>query len=177
MKRPRDTQRARVYAAERTLPEFRTKDLGYAPSTDDMQRVVDKILADRFVRRDYGRRVIRATHSQGRGGACASGSTIRVSTYYRNRLIICHELAHCLTPGAAAHGWHFCAAYLVLVRRMMGGEVAARLAAAFTAGRVKFRKPRQKVPLSPEQRAALIARLAGYRLNRQQAAQVAEVTP
>lgn len=154
----RDSQRGRLYKAERRLPEFRMFDLGTGkrPSVEDAQEFINKVSGTAWFQKHFGRDAFKpyglgprfTVHdSQGRGGASAMGRHIYVSTYYRNRIVLLHELAHCLTIGKVAHGREYAAVYLKLVQHVMGKEVAARLKAAFKAEGVRFR-PKRK--LSPE---------------------------
>jgi hypothetical protein len=63
-----------------------------------------------------------------------------VSTYYRNKLVLLHELAHCLRPGGAAHGREYARVYLLLVTRVLGRAAGKALRDAFVAHGVKYRK-------------------------------------
>lgn len=172
--RSRDSQRGRLYAAESHLSEKFNKDLGANVSVDEMQRFVNKVCRSKRVQRAVakaGGRVIpdriTATHSQGRGGARAYGTyRIEVSQYYRNRLVILHELAHCWAPSEERHGPIYARIYLAAVQAVMGREVAGRLRAAFKAHRVRTRpkKPRKAMQeMTPEARATLLARLTRAR--------------
>lgn len=165
MKIARDSQKRRVYAAERTLAEYRARDLGSRPSTDDVQRFVDKVLADKYVQRRFGQRVIRVRDARGRRSSCGGYGEIRMLLVHRNRQIVLHEVAHCLAhwgPEHAFHGWRFCEVYLFLVRRVLGVDAERRLKTAFRAHRVRFSKPRKRV-LTEEQKQALRERLNRYR--------------
>lgn len=58
------------------------------------------------------------------------------------------------------HGYQFCRIYLELVLLYMGREKMRGLKAAFKKHRVRYKAPRK---MSPEQRAAAVARLAAVR--------------
>lgn len=104
---------------------------------------------------------VRVTHNQGCAGARAIGaSEIRVSGYYRNALVLLHELAHLVAPPGEKHGPLFTAHFLALVRAMMGVQTHDRLRDAYKAHGVRFRPKRT---VSPERRAVLVARLAALR--------------
>lgn len=152
----RDSQKGKLYRAERELPEFRRMDLGARPSVEEAQEFINKVSGTAWFQKHFGRDRFTpfgmgprftVSNSQGRGGAAASGRHITVSTYYRNRLILLHELAHCVTIGEVGHGRKYAEVYLKLVQHVMGKDVAARLKAAFKRNGVKFR-PKRK--LSPE---------------------------
>jgi putative metallohydrolase (TIGR04338 family) len=169
---PRDSQRSRVYAAERSLPENTMMDLGKNVSVEEMQAYVNKVCASKRLKRAVekagGRPTQRvtATHCQGKRGARAFGDyRIEVSGYMRNRLVILHELAHCFAPSFERHGPTFARIYLAMAQAVMGREVAGRLKAAFKAHRVRTRvkRPRKMREMTPEARAELLARLTRAR--------------
>lgn len=163
----RDNQRQRVYRAERSTPMW----LGDAKRTDLRDRSIaaaqefaSRVARNRWVIKKLGKLAIVVEPSYGRGGAHASGRTIRVSEYYRCKLIILHEMAHCYVTyryhrKAAWHGPEFAQTYLTLVRLAMGRAAEKELAAAFKAGGVRTRA---KKVLSPEAKARLLARLGRH---------------
>jgi len=171
----RDTQRQRVYTAEsaveKATPSARLE------AVRDVERFVKATLARKRVQDDFPRatRVYKyvpdVTDGRGRRRACAVGSCeIRMPVWSRTELIVLHELAHIMInrehgdrDTIASHGWQFCAAYLRLVLHVMGRQHHDALKASFKAHRVRFTKPRAKRELTPEQRAALVARMAAAR--------------
>lgn len=199
MARRRDSQRQRVYDAEQ-----RAWGWWYVPKSElltvkECQAFIDKILASKWlanqddmrmqlslVQRKGGVAVI-----PGRGAANASvddrygesnGWLVRVSArpsisvgvQARQKVVLCHELAHILQPsGSTAHGWEFCDVYLRLVRHFLGKESHDKLKAEFKAGGVRFTKPRAKRQLTPQQREAATARLAAARAARAASAEEA----
>lgn len=193
MSRVRDTQKTNLYRAESAaFPEYKavrrtiTRDgrlrrasaahpgALWFGSTIECEVWVNRVLrnpraeaAVRKVMASFGTRLwswplrVRVTHSQGVGGARGGAGVISVSAYCRNALILLHELAHCIVPyNVAGHGREYAAAYLALVRAVLGVKAHDRLRDAFKSGGVKFRPKRV---LSPERRAAAIARLAACR--------------
>lgn len=133
MPRPRDSQRSRVYAAENSVFQF-----GQTIPDDLLQAFLNDILDKRAVRSRFGPR--RVSVERGRSGARAYGSyRITMGVQARNEWLMCHELAHCLTPGMfAAHGPEFCGVYLFLLEIVISKDAADRLKAAFAEGGVKW---------------------------------------
>jgi len=148
---PRDTQRARVYAAEefvRTLfdraaergnnvVEFFGAQLTLPPearfaSAPSVQRYVDNVLAHPAVRARWsaaGMLTVRA-----RRGATAAhyerfddGAAIAVpdgrSTWALRELVVLHEIAHHLCDAEPPHGPEFVATFCELAEAVMGPEV------------------------------------------------------
>lgn len=149
---PRDTQRARVYAAEefvRTLfdraaergnrvVEFFGTQLTLPPearfaSVQAVQRYVDDVLAMATVRRRWpeaaalvvrGRRGMTAAHYEcADDGALIAVPDRRVNWALRE-LVVLHEIAHHLTTAQPPHGAEFTATFCELTEVVMGPEVA-----------------------------------------------------
>lgn len=172
--RARDMQREKLYRAERAAFDERRD--------DDLTLVECRVLIARAF--EWARRVgltpdnrcldFRIADgrgcrnaSAGWGGRSVGGWRITLPRWGRTPSVALHEAAHCLQPaGSAWHGWQFAAIFLALVEEFMGPSHAANLQAHFTAGRVRFRRPRPSTPLSPERRAILVAQLAAARLGR-----------
>lgn len=171
--RPRDSQREKVYTAERIVfgggrqPEFQT--------VAECQAFIDRLTGQATVRNHFprlGRRVGANWHghvvlverpNQGQRRAIAYPAEWRmtVPVWARSRWVLCHELAHLVGPQDGAwHGWEFCDAYLWLVGRAIGADAKAELAAGFKSTRARWRPKRQ---MSDAQKAAAAARLAQYR--------------
>lgn len=166
----RDSMRAKCYRAERSTPMWDVMQWGKRATVEQCQGFVDKALARQWVRRQFGRRHVTVTDSGGKGGACASYGTIYVSTYYRNHLVLLHELAHCLTPNDVGHGRDWARAYVQLVTSMMGPESGKALRQAFRKAGVKTRKVTAAQRLAGRRLAAMAkqrsdggAALATYR--------------
>jgi len=140
MTRERDTQRQRVYDAERAAWASGHDGKGFFQTipNDDLKGYVLTVLDKRSIRSRWGiRRVPRVefTHD----GARAFGDyEVRFGLNMRNEMVVCHELAHTLCPDEYAwHGPEFVGIYLFLVRLMMGDEWAKSLSDAFRRYRVK----------------------------------------
>lgn len=158
---PRDNQRSKVYAAERTTSMWKAGHASPMKHMDDVTKFVAKVLnskawlklTDRAYMPDLkdGRRNTRA-----HGGA----NELVFPRWSRYPLVILHELSHCAVQRIyywhepAFHGPEFCAIYLKLVGRFMGREARDELKAAFKAGRVRTRR-KAKRSFTPEQREAL----------------------
>jgi putative metallohydrolase (TIGR04338 family) len=148
----RDTQRAKVYAAEvfvRTLfdraaehgtrtVEFFGTSLTLPPearfaSVDSVQRYVDDVLALATVRRRWPHVTQLAVRSR-RGGTAAhyeiggDGAVIAVpdarTRWALRELVVLHEIAHHLCGDAPPHGPEFVATFCELVEMVMGPEAA-----------------------------------------------------
>lgn len=173
MSKPRDSQRSKLYAAEReafpemdTTPEYTTN--------DECKAYVDKVLGRAVVKRHYPRLVERGVEvrrpNMGQRRALAHAGlswdgqyVISLPRWARSRTVILHELAHQATRfQGAAHGWQFAAAYLKLVRTMLGVEAEAKLKAAFRKHRVRWTQPKRR-QLTVEQREAMRVRMAELR--------------
>lgn len=155
MKRPRDTQRSKLYAAEREAFGQPKEEL----SLDTTVAFVRQVWRSPWTARKF--QIARYSEppyvADGRGTTAARGSLRRLNLprWSRNKVVILHELAHALTwhrETFAAHGREFAAVFLELVSHWLGVDAAKRLRAAFRAKRVRYRPKRQ---LTPEQREAL----------------------
>jgi putative metallohydrolase (TIGR04338 family) len=148
---PRDTQRAKVYAAEefvRTLfdraaehgnrvVDFFGTQLTLPPegrfsSTDSVQRYVDDVLAHPVVRNRWpgagplsvrARRGATAAHYECAGDDAAIAVPDRRSSWALRELVVLHEVAHHLNDAEPAHGPGFVATYCELAEVVMGPEV------------------------------------------------------
>lgn len=135
---PRDTQRKRVYDAER---EAAVQHSGHhfkqTIPTHYLQAWVDDVLARPAVRRRWGEvsTTVELTH----GGGRSFGGLIVLGTGARNPWYILHEIAHELLwhKGYAAHGPEFAGVNLWLVRTVMGAEAGKALVAAHRKHRVR----------------------------------------
>lgn len=141
MSRPRDTQRARLYRAEKPSgglhprPEF--------DRAREVQAWVNRITRSRWWRGRFPRcGWINVKDGRGRRVACGTRywnhGEVRLPRWSRSRLVILHEVAHCVQPrGTASHGPEFARLYLDLVRRWIGPEEAARLREGMRRERVR----------------------------------------
>lgn len=178
----RDSQKGRVYAAERSLgwwdgPEHfaRFSDLTKFALKVTRSKRVEKMFPT--LRRAGSIQIIERHHGR---GACAGvdGMTFRPGSW--RQWLVLHEMAHLLHKReycytnvredplqsrkgySAAHGWRYCQIYLKLVLWFLGREEHDKLKAAFKVHRVRYKTPRK---MSPEQRAAAVIRLAKMRPN------------
>ena len=150
---PRDTQRAKVYAAEdfvRTLfdraaehgnrvVDFFGTQLTLPPegrfaSAPSVQRYVDEVLAHPAVREHWP--AVGALTVRARRGATAAhyersdddGAAIAVpdrrSRWALRELVVLHEIAHHLCDAEPPHGPEFIATFCELAETVMGPEVA-----------------------------------------------------
>jgi len=175
--RARDTQRKRLYEAEHAAwlevcqADPKLNALNKDRTIEEAQKIVHG-LADRKRIRD--RYPISPLHrvqvDRGINGGVARRWNWSISLGVwarRTHYVILHEVAHLLAPGGvAAHGWEFAEANLFLWRQVYGVEAAKTLEASYRRHRVRYRKPRARRELTPEQRAAAVERLAAARAAR-----------
>ena len=188
----RDSQRSKLYAAERASGlQLLKHEAGM--SIEECQRLVDKIVGSAYVQRKYGWRKgrplpVHATHGGGRaysgsyhydhwtGEVESRGRHIRLGVWARQPFIVIHEVAHHLAGLGHGHDWRFAEVMLDLTRHFLGAEAGAQLKAAYKAGRVRHRKPVKRM-ITPERRAALVIQLAAAREARAQKAASPEPLP
>jgi putative metallohydrolase (TIGR04338 family) len=131
----RDSQRARLYDAERALRGGRR-----FVTVGECQAYVDDVLGSAWWQARFPRvREIRVTDGRGRrhAGAFVESRRIALPKWARNERVLLHEVAHHATPrDAAAHGPEYARIYVDLVHAFMGERAARRLLAAFEAHRV-----------------------------------------
>ena len=152
MKRPRDSQRQRVYDAETLLAKSPVLQ-GWGrmlPTVEDCTVYAEKVLADKWVRTWWPEVADWALDVQdGRSRRSASGRLHRARPFRLNEegdvaqlkfpkptrweQIVLHEIAHCIASPQekAAHGREFVAVYLKLTQRFRGPAIAARLRRCF----------------------------------------------
>ena len=144
----RDSQRGKVYKAERDLPEVEQNGM----NIHEVRAWVDKIMRSRWMKSRYPQAycVGMVDVKDGRGATWARGGYlyIKIPRWARSEFIVLHELSHTIvartkSKPVASHGREFCSIFLALVRRWMGSEVANRLKAAFKEHRVKYVVRRQ----------------------------------
>jgi len=130
--RARDSQRSRVYRAEREAFDFDGPLMSLGECVD--------LIHLAFARYFPGSRVPLVADGRGRRRAGGSSSRISLPRWSRLRWVVLHETAHAVIPPRAAwHGPEFAGCYLRLVRRFMGTEAAGRLRASYVAHRMKTR--------------------------------------
>jgi putative metallohydrolase (TIGR04338 family) len=143
---PRDTQRAKVYAAEefvRTLfdraaergnrvVEFFGAQLTLPPegrfaSVAAVQRYVDEVLAHVGADRPLtvrARRGVTAAHYERFDDSATIAVPDRRSTWALRELVVLHEIAHHLSDAEPPHGPEFITTFCGLAEAVMGPEVA-----------------------------------------------------
>ncbi len=162
----RDSQRSKVYRAERVLTERGRLSAGRLETVEEMQAWVDSIIASPWWKKQvFGRSVkfikVESGAGQRRALAYPWKNAISMPRWSRSKGIILHEMAHLITARChPSHGWQFCASLLMLVEKWCGKEDALALKNEFSRSGVKFREPRKRVPLTSEQKEVLVARLA-----------------
>lgn len=172
----RDTQRARVYAADDVL-EKHAKPL---PKVEDMERYVKWVWSSKRLRASYPKafRYLTPKVRDGRGhsrNATGDFHAIDMPRWSRKSNVVLHELAHVITirefgSWTAGHGWQYCSVFLRMTLLFMGREAHDDLKASFKQHRVRFTAPRKRRPMDPERKAELVARLAAYREQQRAAA-------
>jgi len=178
----RDSQRSKVYAAERMAFDGHPVDY---PEMKDVLRCVAHVLKSARVKRSFPILFERDfVIKDGRRARSATGwaSGMSFPREMRKRWVILHELAHVIHQREEqalrfdaemtqlrarkgffqSHGWRWAEVYLKLVLWFMGRPAYDALRKAFKAGRVRHRPPRL---MSPEQRAAAAERLKKVRVN------------
>lgn len=169
MSRARDSQRQRVYDAEKFL-----QDVGPRMETvAEIQAYVDHLLSSAWFRRRWprvARKGIEVRDGRGRRRAVAETiwgvNLIRMPAWSRSKAVILHEVAHHCTDEAhglrdvAAHGWQFAGTLLELVTHEMDDVYGMHLKDRYKAEKVRFKAPRRRKPLTEEQRAVLVQRMA-----------------
>ena len=161
MKKLRDNQRSKVYAAERDVWPTGERDRKGA-TIADAQRYVDKLTGSAWFIRRFGLRRINVQPGRG-GGMAWGGGLITLGVWAREReCVILHEVAHCVAH-SSRHDWRFCKTFLELVQHQMGKDAADRLKTAFKDRKVRYKKPMKRAPLSEERKAQLREQLAAAR--------------
>jgi putative metallohydrolase (TIGR04338 family) len=150
-RRPRDSQRSKLYSAETAVAaslKGRGMELPSAASVATVQEYVDRITQSAWWR-DYGpKKRPHITVADGRGRSRAGSfnyrARITVPRHSRVRRVILHELAHQVTDGRhgpdthAGHGPEFAGYFLSLVRRFLGEEAALKLRLSYQDKGVKY---------------------------------------
>lgn len=150
MKRPRDTQRARVYKCG-----SRGREIGPNPSVADLQAIADRITRSAWWQRyARGRAVtVRPGHGHTRATANADG-IVQMPKWSRQTMTLAHELAHVATDSmhgdtVASHGPEFAWAWLQIIRRMDGRTWETMLRAEFKHHGVKVAAWKRENPSGP----------------------------
>lgn len=183
VKKIRDNQKSRHYAAERflydagrtiiksgskNLPDTKFN-LTKESSIYDCQSYLNIICGQYWFRQRFGTRQIYV--QSGRGGGQAYGNyKITLGTWARNEAIILHELAHCLAPSNVKHGAEFAGIFLFLVKNAFGADVTKQLRESYKTHRVRYNNSAipaiNKSCLTDNQRS--VAQKKKVRVDRQQ---------
>jgi putative metallohydrolase (TIGR04338 family) len=105
-----------------------------------MQGWADDLAANDWFLARWGDRAfdVRPGFGHRRATADANG-VLQMPKWARSELVLLHEVAHCLTPSAAAaHGPEYAGVLLALARRGMGPATGQALEDAFTRHRVRW---------------------------------------
>ncbi len=165
MKRPRDSQRSKLYRAECVIEIGDRVFLLNSDCQDYADHVTQspawkKLCREHKISRP-GITVLPARENSGR--ARAWGRYVTIPYGQRRASTLLHELAHCCTPRIyAAHGREFARAFLLLVRQEMGADAATALATSYRKHGVRYRK-RSTRQVSDEEKQRLRERLAAVR--------------
>lgn len=131
-KKPRDSQRARVYRAEEMVAQkLKERNLG---SVEETQDIVDSVVGSDWWRAVAPHRpVVVVADGRGRRSGGSIGGEIRLPRRYRTRLVVLHELAHewVSCPVRAPHGPEFAGAFLTLLGVFHSDGAAALMSDAF----------------------------------------------
>ena len=143
--RMRDSQRSKVYEAEKGLDAFYGPRLSWEATQAFARRVVRE--SKSWGNWDTGARWIEVRDGRGRSNAGGCSRYIAMPRWSRTRLVIIHELAHTCQHRSrypyedAAHGPVFARIYLDLVEEFLGREVSSELALAFRKCKVRVWPP------------------------------------
>lgn len=180
-KTTRDSQRGKVYKAERTVWENKLA-AERIETVPEIQKWVDKICSYAWFKRRFGQIRIRVEDGRGRraaGGERVMFCTLDFSTgsrevkevydgyikmplWSRTKLIILHEMSHVLNKYKPAHGRFFARCFLTVVNHVLGKDVYKELAKAFKENRVKYLPFRE---MTDEARKAAAERLKPFQKN------------
>lgn len=158
----RDSQRSKVYEAERTAMRAYWSDPSNLLSLQDCQELADVIMYDPWVRRRWPKAspIVKVVDPpKHRRAACArsiSGQQILLPPWSRQAYLVIHELAHHLVgwqyhgrnpQPIPAHGAEFASAVLELTERFMGKYHAKVLHDSFVKHKVRFRGGKSQIVL------------------------------
>lgn len=133
---PSDTQRERLYLAERTLTEFAVQDFA---SLSEANRFIQRFIKRKaWTNKTPVQKVTVTSYNRVWATGCRIGCSGEIdlpTKWAWNKMVIAHELAHVMVPGLpgrrAIHGYEFAGAYIYLTGKMCGKEVENKLIQAF----------------------------------------------
>jgi hypothetical protein len=140
--RLRDTQRSKVYQAGRLAAvAFSGQANKPTIANEDLQAFVDSVYRKRAVKTRWNwQRPPRVVLKRGgRAIAYTFSNYVSLPLFARNEWVMLHEIAHMLTPTAAAvHGPEFAGTYLFLVRTVLGADAGRALQGAYRATGARY---------------------------------------
>lgn len=173
MERPRDSQRSAAFNARSVL---RSHSSGRF-TMFDCHAYLTKLIDSAWFKRRWPRvrsDRLNLTTTTGAGRANVSFANMEITLGEGDRTdwmclwMISYFCARAqYGDDIAWHGWEFCAVFLELVEHQMGRDAAAALTAEWRDRKVRYRAPRPRRELSPEQKQAAVARLAAARSAKQ----------
>lgn len=145
MSRVRDTQKHKLYSAERVLKPFSPT----MKSVEEVEAFVERVTKSKWFKKEFGLLGIRVEDGRSRQNAAARGSTLLMPRWSRSEYVTLHEIAHVVTDRRrfAWHGREYAGNLLKLVRHFLGKEAHDNLRTAFRNHGVKYKAKRH---LSPE---------------------------
>ena len=160
----RDSQRGKLYKAERSLDIFRSPRL---ETVGEIEQYCEKVANSVWFDKQYPKRKFKKfTIGDGRHRKSACGNingTIKFPKSLRSELIVLHEIAHTVTHALPHHGYEFANNMLLLVKHLSAHD---SLKAAFKAHKVRFTPKRKAVSRTPEQAQMMKDRMAKARAAR-----------
>lgn len=152
-RKPRDTQKQRLYQAERHV-QIGSPDI---MTVNGVRKYVNQIVNTRWWKShhpDIGHVIVKEGNgNQKRATGGLSGGvnpetkrwehnigviTLPQSEWARTEIVILHELAHVITSERPAHGKAYAKNFLTLVKRFLGDEDYKKLRDQFKAYKVKY---------------------------------------
>lgn len=131
---PSDTQRERLYKAEREIASFHNIEF---ESIKAIERFVRRFMKRKaWTKRTHIHQVRVSSNNRRFATGAAYGYTAELDfpKWAWTKMIIAHELAHCLTPPTstrAAHGREYAGTYIYLVGKICGSEARTELIKQF----------------------------------------------
>jgi len=172
MNRQRDSQRSKMYAAEKLFEQYHSYyGVGTLPTVPIIECYCDELLEKAWFKKEFPflKKVDVECGRARRRAACYPSSyvegypteaVIYMPRKFRNEVVTLHEVAHGLTLSEVPwHGWQFAKIYLYLIRKTFGVEAEDCLKRCFKIKKVRYKAPKK---LSPETRAKLSARMKKF---------------
>lgn len=176
----RDSQKQKLYDAENFL-RTRSKEF---KTIKQAQRFVDKLLAQKWTRKRFPKAPLSVkvveSNATSKATAYAWKNLIKLTASHDrwswNVAVVLHEVAHILekyrgddvdhVKDNRSHGWKFAKTFVELVQHCMGKEHAEQLKKNFKKHGVAYTAPRNRKPLTEEQKDELRDRMAVARAAR-----------